>query len=524
MKKSFKRAGVAVLSMAMLLSMGAVGAMTASAAPDTSTKSVIVTDGVKFAYQYSKIASLDTDGVTYTVESAWDNYFEVDASNYLNLKTAFNSKTKLSEFAASGVSASDRMDLAKEIAGYSVTDGTYTTMSSDNLSLTPGFYVFKSATAQPIIIEIKQDELLRAKGNKIDINKKIVTIDGVNTNVAKASTDNPAIDGKTGVAQCGSVVAFQLDSQLPVYDSAVTVAAPYTITDIPEDTLTIDDSSIEVYLDGTKLTKDTDYTLTTGVNNTNSTVNGEPYFTETNADTAGTGFKVVIKNNIVVDSTNMGKAVKVTFNATVADSPDVNTDANNNTATLEYGNDYTVGGLLTPGSHPGDEPSPDTEEDSEAKVYCALLTVNKVDQDSHALEGATFAVYKNYVSESAPGTLVKEIVGTNASTFEFTGLSVGDYTLVETATPSADYVKVDPINFTVTTTDAKTTGYAGNFTITSSTATISSNAVTVMNVKGQALPGTGGMGTVLFTVGGAAIVLLAGALFVVYLRKRKTEE
>ena len=38
------------------------------------------------------------------------------------------------------------------------------------------------------------------------------------------------------------------------------------------------------------------------------------------------------------------------------------------------------------------------------------------------------------------------------------------------------------------------------------------------------LPGTGGMGTVLFTVGGAAVVLLAGALFVVYMRKRKVEE
>ena len=31
MKKTFKRAGVAVLSMAMLISMGAVGAMTANA-------------------------------------------------------------------------------------------------------------------------------------------------------------------------------------------------------------------------------------------------------------------------------------------------------------------------------------------------------------------------------------------------------------------------------------------------------------------------------------------------------------
>ena len=46
----------------------------------------------------------------------------------------------------------------------------------------------------------------------------------------------------------------------------------------------------------------------------------------------------------------------------------------------------------------------------------------------------------------------------------------------------------------------------------------------VSNVKGKTLPGTGGMGTILFTVGGAAVVLLAGALFVVYMRRRKVEE
>ena len=37
MKKTFKRAGVAVLSMAMLLSMGAVGAMSANAAGESIT-------------------------------------------------------------------------------------------------------------------------------------------------------------------------------------------------------------------------------------------------------------------------------------------------------------------------------------------------------------------------------------------------------------------------------------------------------------------------------------------------------
>ena len=36
--------------------------------------------------------------------------------------------------------------------------------------------------------------------------------------------------------------------------------------------------------------------------------------------------------------------------------------------------------------------------------------------------------------------------------------------------------------------------------------------------------GTGGIGTYLFTIGGAAMVLLAGVLFVIYMKKRETEE
>ena len=38
------------------------------------------------------------------------------------------------------------------------------------------------------------------------------------------------------------------------------------------------------------------------------------------------------------------------------------------------------------------------------------------------------------------------------------------------------------------------------------------------------LPATGGMGTVLFTAGGIAVILMAGALFVVYMKKRNEEE
>jgi len=46
----------------------------------------------------------------------------------------------------------------------------------------------------------------------------------------------------------------------------------------------------------------------------------------------------------------------------------------------------------------------------------------------------------------------------------------------------------------------------------------------ILNDPDDTLPATGGIGTVLFTTGGISIVLIAGALFVMYMKKRNSEE
>ena len=46
---------------------------------------------------------------------------------------------------------------------------------------------------------------------------------------------------------------------------------------------------------------------------------------------------------------------------------------------------------------------------------------------------------------------------------------------------------------------------------------------TIFNAKGLSLPGTGGMGTTLFTFGGLVLVLVAGIMFVVYIRRQKKQ-
>ena len=74
----------------------------------------------------------------------------------------------------------------------------------------------------------------------------------------------------------------------------------------------------------------------------------------------------------------------------------------------------------------------------------------------------------------------------------------------------------------MTNRDSTSGGYNGkNFVFSGD---VDSNEINVENYPGQLLPGTGGAGTILFTVGGAAIVLLAGVLFVFYMKKRRIEE
>ncbi len=85
------------------------------------------------------------------------------------------------------------------------------------------------------------------------------------------------------------------------------------------------------------------------------------------------------------------------------------------------------------------------------------------------------------------------------------------------------FAKAADIEFTVTPT-VKTNKYLGNFTYNNTQDAGTTNTLDVINYPGSTLPGTGGMGTILFTVGGAAIVLLAGTMFVIYMKKRKVEE
>ena len=179
----------------------------------------------------------------------------------------------------------------------------------------------------------------------------------------------------------------------------------------------------------------------------------------------------------------------------------------------------------------------------------------------HPLEGARFLLYKGsgdsktlYTNGTPKGTTPEtyddqtivngapvgaEYFSTDSwGRFPISGLEAGTYTLVETKAPAgykkaADTVIVIAATYDDTTDPTKLTGYtvtiggvqAASYTIDAGTAVIEKDPATaddagdnktqeIVDTQGVELPSTGGIGTTLFYIIGAILVLGAGILLV----------
>ena len=127
-------------------------------------------------------------------------------------------------------------------------------------------------------------------------------------------------------------------------------------------------------------------------------------------------------------------------------------------------------------------------------------------------------------TKTADGTATSE---GDATKFVFNGLDDGTYTFTETVPPNG-YNTIDPVTFVVSAThdatadsgitELKVEDTDGNefsgeltFTATAKTGTIETD---ILNQKGSVLPSTGGIGTTIFYIVGAILVIGAGILLV----------
>lgn len=268
----------------------------------------------------------------------------------------------------------------------------------------------------------------------------------------------------------------------------------YAIVDNMDDALTLIKDTVKVYFvkKGVETEAATgDFTVVTG------------YKYNDDKDTAT--FAVVASDALLKNDKFYGyDTIKVTFSAKVnADIADKVLSDLPNTDGLYYGNkgNYTY------------KPFNDT-----VNVATAGLDVTKVDGNatSTKIAGAEFTLYKDSACTEAitvDGVTVKATTTTNGNdkfyygTHEFYFTPGVDYFVKETKAP-AGY----NINATVFTVKAVAKAYTAVGTV--------ENGATVVKDYPVTVPATGGVGTMMFYVGGAALIVCAGVLLFVLKRKK----
>lgn len=340
------------------------------------------------------------------------------------------------------------------------------------------------------------------------------------------------------------------------YDYSAGDEVPYRVTvDVPEniaklvdftltDTMlrqTYEDNSLKIYsdpqLENEILLND----------------DGQPQYTvNISADKKEWSIAFNSKNENTITSLLSGYAgnkIYISFSTILEEDALTTKEGNPNTVKLEYSN------KILPSSNEDGNPNtpsiPSKDEISDqATVYTFKIAVEKVDAENEntKLKGVKFDLYRKLADNATgDGVLTNPVngltgkyekvkanltTGENGST-EVNGLENGTYYLVETQTNEGYNLLKAPVEVKIqatysTKTTTKTTTDENGITTTTKVVenktfeNAGDNGVfktVVKNRKGFQLPTTGGMGTVIFSVLGIALVL-AGLLVITASRKK----
>lgn len=272
----------------------------------------------------------------------------------------------------------------------------------------------------------------------------------------------------------------------------------YAIVDNMDNALSLIDSTVKVYFvkDGVETpAEDGDFTV----------VPGYAYKDATGNEATAT-FAVVASDALLQGDKFYGyDTIKVTFSAKVnADIAEKVTTDLPNTDGLYYGNEGNF--TYKPGNNT-------------VNVATAGLDVTKVDGNatSTKLAGAEFTLYKDSACTEAitvEGVTVKATTTTNGNDKFYYGSNEFYFT------PGVDYFVKEtkaPAGYNINSTIFKVTAVAKAYT---AVGTVENGAATVVKDYPVTVPQTGGMGTMMFYVGGAALIACAGVLLFVLKRKK----
>ncbi len=351
------------------------------------------------------------------------------------------------------------------------------------ISVDTGIYYIK-AIAKGVATKANSSIAVVTADTEVDLATKVATDDVTVTkdiSAVNGTATSTAKDKAVATAGKGDKIEYTLTAKVP--NSAANPLSDYVIKDTIEEGLTVDMSSIKVYLndESTVLAKDTDYTLT-----------------------GDNSFDVALgKNGDTIMSKFYGQTVKVVFTATVNEKATSGTNSNDNedSVTYKFANSSEVDHNV-----PGDK----------VQVFTFLINITKVDSASKAkLAGAAFDL------KSGEKTIAKATSDKDGIVNFGVQLNEGTYTVVETKAPAGYVLNPEPVTITITPTiNGSSKGYYTLEALTDGTVGTGIVGKEIGNVK-VTVPETGGMGTWMFTVGGALLIVAAGVMFII-LKKRSS--
>lgn len=247
---------------------------------------------------------------------------------------------------------------------------------------------------------------------------------------------------------------------------------------------------------------------------------------------AGGTFALEIADILKYDSdlTDADTTITVIYNAHLNENADVSTVTGNivnkNTVSLQYSNNPNWNGS-------GTEELGTTKEDSVWVATYKITNIKKDGESGDVLPGVKFELKdsdgnaiqfkydetdKVYYRDDTGST---ELVSNAEGKFDLVGLDYGEYTLVETA-PLPGYNDCSDTEIVLKATHVEASdGTSATVTMSSENKGISN---IIENFTGTQLPGTGGIGTTIFYLGGGAMVAVAGIYLISKKRMKNTQE
>ena len=439
------------------------------------------------------------DKYAYTVNET----YKTAIAAALGLPAESTSKALYEKLTTYTANSTDIQKFADDFTAAALTEGTAETATSGKLGkveshkfegLDYGYY------------------LVYQTGTK-EIQSSLVSVDKANAEVnLKGEAPSITKTANTETVEIGQVVTYTITGTIP--DTTGYNEYVYKI----KDTLTNGLDFVKD-ADGTAVDAPAAYPVSVQIDTQNATTQ--------NATLSGEGNRTMELNLsqwIRDNQVHKGTGFTVTYYAKVNQNAVIQT---NNKAELEYGNnsnDTTKGNpvVVTTPTYP--------------------LDIKKTDTKGTLLAGAKFRLYKNEEDAKAANDNAIKVTGSDGSytvaeeqktesnmdmdtkateidagyNLRLNGLAAGTYWLVEKEAPAGYNKLTAPIKVTITQNEKNKL----EWTVSKDNVPEDDKIIGVENTTGTILPGTGGMGTILFTVVGIALVLIIAASFVISRRKR----